>query len=268
MLWLRKMAALVVLSIGVALLVLSFAASRAGEPTARQVGLESGPPLADTSGAEERIGMVPLSTRILAGVLVVAGGALLLSTHRATASRPGIPIAAPWFGLFTDAIGLIWGAVFVTLVLDTLWVGPLGQPSLLGLEPEWPSDQAITGLHFVSVPAMVLAFPILTLFFTSLSAQRIQVDRDGITSHGALGRTTLAWSDLTRARFTEQGNPAAFTVVDFRKLQTVLELEGEEAAIAINQPTSRRRRQRILAALLEHAPPAQRPLIEALGSTW
>jgi hypothetical protein len=211
---------------------------------------------------------LPTALRILGGILAVAGLCLLASTHRATASRPGIPIAAPWFGFFVDIVGLVWATIFVALVIDTLWVAPMGQPSLLGLHPEWPSEQAVTGLHFVSLPAMVLAFPIMTLFFTSLAAQRIHVDGSGITSFGALGRTTIPWTDLKFARFAEQRNPGSFTVVDFRKLQTVLELESDGAIIVVNQPSSRDRRGRILSSLLEHAPAVQRPLIEALGTTW
>jgi hypothetical protein len=211
---------------------------------------------------------LPMALRILGGILALAGLCILISTHRATASRPGIPVAAPWFGLFTDVVGIIWATVFVALMVDTFWVAPMGQSSLLGLHPEWPSEQPITGMHFVSIPAMLLAFPIMTLFFTSLSAQRIHVDDTGITSFGALGRTALGWDQLTAARFSEQRNPASFTVVDFRKLQTVLELEGDDESIVINQPSSRSRKDRILSALLEHAPDTKRQLIEDLGPAW
>jgi hypothetical protein len=195
---------------------------------------------------------------------ILLGIGLFVAGFRSAAARQGIPVASIWFAVFCDLILLVGGVIFVALALDTVWVSPLGQPSLLGLEPEWPSSQPITGLHFVSTLAVGLALPLLTLYFTSLSAQRIRVDSEGITSFGALGSISLPWPDLQSARLRGQRNPFAFTVVDFRQLQQVVDLEGADRSITINEPTSRQRKLAILQALREHAPAPKRGILEAL----
>jgi hypothetical protein len=199
---------------------------------------------------------------------LLAGLVLFVASYRATAGRPGVQIAPVWLAVFCDVISLIGGLIFVTLAIDTFWVGPLGQSSLLGLEPEWPSEQAITGLHFISVPVVLLALPLLTLWFASLSAQRVAVDERGVTSHGAIGSSTITWDELRKVELREQRNPFAFTVVDFRKLQTVLDLEGDEVALTINEPPFRRRKRKLLDLLLEHAPEDRKELIRAVESRW
>jgi hypothetical protein len=188
-----------------------------------------------------------------------------VASYRTTASRPGIPVASPWLMVFCDAISLIGASIFVVLAIDTLWVGPIGQPSLIGLQPEWPSTQPITGLHFISIPIMLVVLPLLTLWFTSLTAQRIHVDAERVTSYGALGSTSIAWQDLERVRLREQKNPFAFTVVDFRSLQKVVDLEGGEYSVTINEPGSRKRKVEILGALRQYAPEDKMDLINVLG---
>lgn len=202
------------------------------------------------------------------GIVLALGIVLLVGTYRASTRRPGIAVAPMGLAVLCDAICLGGGTFFAGLAIDTLWVGPLRQPSLVGLLPEWPSQQTITGLHFVSLPAMLLALPLITLFFTSLSAQRIQVDGAGVTSHGALGSTSVSWEDLEGVRLREQRNPFAFSVFDFRKLQRVLDLEGTEHSITVNEPSSRRRKRQLLDALRQHAPADARGLMEGLEERW
>jgi hypothetical protein len=198
----------------------------------------------------------------------IAGLCLLLASYRLAAARRGIPVGSPALAVFTDVIALIWGIVFVGLMVDAFWVGPLGQTSLLGLEPEWPSDQAITGLHFVAFPAVVLALPLLTLFFTSLTCQRVQVDSVAITLRGALGSRSMPWEALRRIEITEQRNPFAFTVVDFRRLQRVLRLESDGDEMVIHEPAGKDRKRRILSALLENAPDEARADLERAREQW
>ena len=116
----------------------------------------------------------------------------------------------------------------------------------------------------MSLPVILVALPLLTLWFTSLSAQRIQVDAERVTSHGALGSISIPWQDLERIHLREQRNPFSFTVIDFRSLQRVLELEGAEVSVTINEPGSRARKQKIRAALREYIPEAKRNLLDAL----
>lgn len=204
------------------------------------------------------------AAQVTGGIAVALGLVLLVGSYRASAARPGIAVAPAALALLCDAISLAGGTFFAGLAIDTLWVGPLGQASLVGLAPEWPSPQAITGLHFVSVPAMLIALPLLTLYFTSLSAQRVQVDEAGVTSHGALGSKSISWQDLERVRLRAQRNPFAFTVVDFRRLQKVLDLKGAKRTVTLNEPASRARKTSILTALCLHVPAAKRALFEEL----
>jgi len=202
------------------------------------------------------------------GVAMLLGLLMLVASYRAVAARPGIPISSAWFGVFCDVISLVGSSIFTVLAIDTLWVGPLGQSSLLGLNPDWPSTQPITGLHFISVPVFFVVIPLLTLWFTSLSAQRIQVDGERVTSHGALGSRSIPWEGLERVHLREQRNPFAFSVGDSRSLQTALELEGADHSITINEPGSGKRKMQILDALIRHVPDAKKDLIKSLGGQW
>jgi len=200
----------------------------------------------------------------IGAVAAFLGLYLGVASYRLAAARPGIPVASPWFTVFSDVINLIGASIFTVLAIDTLWVGPLGQPSLIGLQPEWPSTQPITGLHFISVPVVLVVLPLFTLWVTSLAAQRIHVDVDRVTSLGALGAISISWHDLERVRLREQKNPFAYTVVDFRSLQKVVDLEGGEHSVTINEPGSRKRKKEILDALRLHAPKDKLDLIKVL----
>jgi len=195
---------------------------------------------------------------------LLAGGLLLLGPYRGGGPRGGIPIAPPWFRAFCDLVAIAFGLFLVTFSLDALWMGVLGQPSLLGLDPLRPDGAALDGLHFVSVLGLFGALPPLTLWLTGLAGQRVEVDTERITSHGARGTTSLAWTDLERVRLREQRNPFAFTVVDFRPLQTVLDLEGAGQTLTINEPRSRACKAAVTAALRRHAPEDRAGLLEVL----
>ena len=201
----------------------------------------------------------------IGAAFVILGLVLGVGAYRATSARPGIPIASPWLGAFCDVISLVGALIFTVLAIDTLWVGPFGQASLIGLQPDWPSSQPITGLHFVSVLVVFVALPLLTLWFTSLSTQRIEVNDEGVISHGALGSVSMAWQDLERIDLREQKNPFSFTVTDFRSLQKVVKLEGGEHSITINEPGSRILKMEIRNSLSRYAPEAKKSLLEVLA---
>ena len=208
------------------------------------------------------------AARVVGALAMFVGIFLTVASYRRGGKTPGIAVAPGWFRVFCDTMTLLLGLFCVTLFLDVLWVGPLAQPSLLGLHPEWPSEQPITGLHFVAIPGLFLALPLFSLFVTSISNQRIDVDSEGITSYGALLRVYMRWDQLERTEVREQRNPFAFTVVDFRKLQSVVDLEGDDIVITINEPGSRRRKAEILGALIRFAPENKQPLIRSLERGW
>lgn len=215
-----------------------------------------------------RIPWLRPAARSLGVAAFFLGVVLLVGSYRASSRRPGIPISPVWLAVFCDTLSIISVLVFVPVAIDTLWVSPMGQPSLIGLVPEWPSTEPITGLHFVSVLAVLLALPLLTLWFSSLTGQRVAVDAERVTSYGALGSISISWEELATARVREQKNPFAFTVVDFRKLQRVLDLEGDEVCVTLNEPTSRERKTLIVYELLEYAPADKKALIEGIKGVW
>ena len=95
------------------------------------------------------------------------------------------------------------------------------------------------------------------------------MDGAGVTSHGALRSISVSWQDIEGVRLREQRNPFAFTVVDFRRLQKVLDLEGAKGTlITINEPSSRRRKRRLIDALRQHAPERIGSLVERLEGKW
>ena len=187
------------------------------------------------------------------GIALLLGSWLFYRSYRVILPS-GIPVAPIWLSLFCDMILLVGSAIFIPLFLDCLWVSLLGQSSLLGLEPDWPSEQKITGLHFVSIPATFVALPLLSLWFTSLSSQRVFVDVSGVTLSGAIGSRSLAWEKLEHVQVREQRNPFSFTVVDFRGLQKVLDLVGTQEVLTINEPSSRKRKEAIVNAIKAHVP--------------
>jgi hypothetical protein len=250
MLWARKLLAVGTLSIGLSMLLLPFP----GQQGASELGVE--PPLAAS--------WLPGAARVVGAVSLLAGLWLMVGSYRMAASRSGIPIGPVAFAVFCDLILVAFGVFAVGVTIDAAWVELAGQSSLLGLEPEWPSDQTFTAIHFVALPALLIALPLLTLVFTGLSEQRVRVDGDGVTILGAVGASAIAWNELEEVRLRDQRNPASFTVTDFRSLQRVLELSGGDHTLTINEPTSRTRKRAIVAAFRSHVPPGKADLFDAV----
>ena len=205
-----------------------------------------------------------LACKILGAVAILIGILIGFSGNRLIGRMQGIPVAATWLSVFCNTI-LLAGAIFsFMLIIDAFWIGVLGQPSLLDLDPEWPGQQTITGLHFVSIPASLIVLPLLSLWFTSLAGQRILVDEKGITSFGSLGSIHIEWSKLKGIKVEEQRNPFSFTAFDFQSLQRILSLESDDIAITINQPSSRRRKRIIIHNIKQYAPQEKCGIIKDL----
>ena len=254
MLWAYQLLAVGLLSIGLSLLLLPFPDHLAG---ASELGAV--PPMAAS--------WLPGAARVVGAVSLLAGLVLLLGSYRAAGSRTGIPVGSRAFAVFCDLILVAFGVFAVGVTIDAAWVELAGQKSLVGLEPEWPSDQTFTAIHFVALPALFIALPLLTLVFTGLSSQRVRVDDDGVSVVGAVGATSIAWNEIEDVRLRDQRNPASFTVTDFRSLQRVLELTGGDRILTINEPTSRARKREIIAAFRAHVPPERADVFDAV-ETW
>ncbi|MEX1309471.1 MAG: hypothetical protein AB1Z65_03545 [Candidatus Sulfomarinibacteraceae bacterium] len=253
MLWARKLLAVGLLSIGLSMLLLPFPDPQG----ASELGVE--PPLAAS--------WLPGAARVIGVVSLLVGLVLMVGSYRAAATRSGIPIGPVAFAVFCDLVLVAFGVFAVGVTIDAAWVELAGQRSLLGLEPEWPSDQTFTAIHFVALPALLIALPLLTLVFTGLSSQRVRVDDDGVTVLGAVGAAAIAWNEIDEVNLRDQRNPASFTVTDFRSLQRVLELTGGDRTLTINEPTSRARKRAITAAFRAHVPREKADLFDAV-ETW
>ena len=105
MIWLKKLASILLIGLGIFLWFAPFPLELRGEGT----------------------------KDVLTLAAFVLGAFLLLTTYRASVSRPGVPIASPLLVLFCDLILLVGGTFVLGLALDALCVGPLGQTSLPGL---------------------------------------------------------------------------------------------------------------------------------------
>jgi hypothetical protein len=234
MLWFHKLLAILLLSFGAALMGLTFP--------------------------------IPVLAKLLGTAGFALGSWRIWIAYRRALTRSGIAISSVGFMVFCDLILLAGGGYFVVVAIDSAWVGLFERPSLIGLEPEWPWTTPITGLHFISWPAVVIALPGLTLWFTSLSSQRIRVDVGGVTSLGAAGSRFISWQDLERVSVHSQQNPFSFTVMDFRGLQRVLILEGGNRSLTINE-ASDTRKHLIIQELKAYVPDTKRHLLENL-SNW
>ncbi|MCD4749378.1 MAG: hypothetical protein K8R59_08385 [Thermoanaerobaculales bacterium] len=247
MLWVRRITAIILFSLGCALLFLSFP---------------------DSINWSVETPWLRMVARGVGSAFLLGGLFLLFAVYREAAARPGIPVSSVWLAVFCDTICLLGGAFFATITIDTLWVGPLGMPTMIGLEPEYLYTTPITGLHFVSVLAFLFVLPILSLWFTSLSAQRIAVDEEQVRSFGVLGVTTVKWQELKTISLRDQHSPLLGATGDFRRVQKVVDLEGEGSCITINRPSSNTRKMMILGALREHIPGGMEHLLEGLDEGW
>lgn len=201
------------------------------------------------------------------GVLLIVIGLLIgVGSYKSAWNRKGDPISSLRQALFLELVVLAGTVFFLTLFLDLLWIALLGRDSLLGLDPEWPSSQVITGLHFVSIPALFVGIPLLSLFTAGLTSQRVLIDKEGIRSFGMLSESFIGWDRLEEVEIRGQRNPLAFTVFDFRSLQRVIDLKGGGKTVTINEPSSRKSKRKILEKLVRFAPKKKLPLVERLES--
>lgn len=261
MLWLSKLVA--IMSVAFGLSVLGWMVADATGFSRPPVTLmEPAPPL-EGSG-EGNVAWLSITVGSVGASALVIGLVLLGKTYRTSAAWRGISIAPAGFALFTDVVLIAVGIFSVGVSLDAAWLTLTDQPSRLGLEPEWPSVQTFTGLHFVAVLSLLIAMPVLTAIFTGLSSQRIAIDSAGVTTIGAAQSTSLSWNHLTDVRVREQQNPAAAIVTDYRPLQRVLELTGKSGTLTINEPTSEARKQMIISALRQAAPVEKRALFDEI----
>lgn len=227
-----------------------------------------GEPL-DASAWAELFSSVGLAAAFIVGCGFAATGMIMWIAWTGWAGRPkGLAIAGPGFRMFVNGVLLLAGMWAGTLAMDAAWVGAFKQQSLLGLQPEYPGASGITALHFVSIPAMLVAWPLMSLYFTSLSGQVVEVTRAGVLLHGVIATSRLSWHELEDVRIREQRNPVGTTVADFRPLEKTLELEGDGVTLTIHQPTTQKRKRAILSALTTLAPEDKKNWFEKLPASW
>jgi len=191
----------------------------------------------------------------LGTISLILGLFVFLKFYRSGSNRLEICISPLWFQLFTDAISLAGGVFLFGLCLDAFWVSNLRQASFFGLDPDYLVTTApITALHFVAILGLFLAFPLVTMVFVSLSSQRVLIDPKGVASRGALFTIRLNWKDIKSVSLEAQSNPVKFSVNDFRDLQTVLAVRGDDITLYINEPPTSHKKRRIIEAFKAHCP--------------
>ncbi|MCP4898732.1 MAG: hypothetical protein GY906_17315, partial [bacterium] len=199
--------------------------------------------------------------------LAFIGFVAFARVYRGLGSRPGIAVGGAGLAVFGDVIALTGGCLGAVGCIEAFWVGVLELPSLLGYVPEYSLGSALSPYAFISILGMGLGMPFFTFWITVLTGQRVHVDSEGVTSWGVFGRSYVPWDELEMIHVREQRSAAMWTTGDYRALQRVLEIEGENTSITINQPTSAKRKASILVALLEHIPAGLRHLLE-VADDW
>jgi len=206
---------------------------------------------------------------VAAGVAALVLGVLLLvRVYRSRASRPGISVGSTWAALFCDAVTIVFALAMVLGVADALRGRLLGVPSFVATFAGALEPHELGALHFVATLGLILGVPVLTFYGTLLFGQRVEVDGSGVTSWGVFGRRFLAWEDLEAVSTREPRMAGAALTGKFRRLQKVLELEGRDCRITVNEPGNARKKEEILTALRVHAPDEQRRLLEESGPDW
>ena len=128
--------------------------------------------------------------QLIAGVIAL----LLLGTgiygmiplYNCSMKKNQIPVGSNAVLLFADLIAIAGGAFLMTVGLDGMWILLTGKDTLIGLEPDWIGSTKITGLHFVTLPGILIGVPFFTLFTTATFDQKLTINDQEISTTGVL----------------------------------------------------------------------------------
>ena len=201
-------------------------------------------------------------------LLLLLGVGLMVRVYRADRGRSGVRVS-PWFAtLFGDFASVVFAAAMAAGVIDWLSTRVLGRPSPLGELLAGMEDHEVEALHVVAWLGLLVGVPVLTFFTSALTGQRVRVDERGVATLRIFGWEFVAWADLQEVSVVDQWSVLGATAGKPKRLQTVLELTGEQGALAINEPSSRSAKGRLLCLLASRAPEDKRHLFDAERLGW
>jgi hypothetical protein len=192
------------------------------------------------------------------GLFLLLGLGALGAAHR----RPpegGIRIGRRSAVLIWDVCIMLVGGVF------TWWFVEFVLARVFHTATEWGEAFAVgMGIFWV-----VLAWPVLALVTTAMSAQALRVTRDTIRLKGLFGETTVPWAGVESIRVAQTFSPRKVGgMAAPHRVMKILTIEGGGRSLRVMEPPYASTKKEILAALLEHAPEPHRPRIDVAGKEW
>jgi len=210
--------------------------------------------------------------QIIAGViaLILLGTGIygMIPLYNSSIEKNQIPVGSNAVLLFADLIAIAGGSFLVTVGLDALWILFTGKETLIGLEPDWIGGTKITGLHFVTLPGILLGVPFFTFFTTATFDQRLTINDQQISTTGVFGGTILKWTDIVSIEVVDERSIAQVATNDYRTLEKTLQLETENDFLVIHQPNSKAKKKQIISLLKQHLLPQHQNMLSAIESDW
>ena len=196
--------------------------------------------------------------RILGAVALILGLIAGRGLYR-QALTPGISVCSPTTILAMDAIFVVFLGLCWVPIVDFLLM------RILGSEPIVDEAQ----FYLMSVVCAILVTPILGMYITALSVQRVIVDANGIRVRSNLSDESFPWDKLTEIRTSDFYVPVGRVGMLLpRRAARVLRLEGDGGSATILEPSTKSGKHRIITAMLQHAPEALHKRIQEAGENW
>ena len=194
--------------------------------------------------------------RKLAGAAALIMGLLLMTGLYL--KKPGIMIAKTWSVLLWDIIVIFSSVFFFYGAMDFLFMKLFDTGTA--------SEEFI---QFMGVFWVFIGIPATAFFISASAAQAVTINEEGVYLNGLFSKKFVAWGNLKAIRVSEMYSlKQAGGVAAPKRLVKVMRLQGETSAITLMEPPLQSTKQRILDALLTHAPEQWKETIEEQGKAW
>ena len=193
------------------------------------------------------------------GAVALALGFLAAAGLYLPARRGWISIASWRIALLYDVIGIAVLTPFAWPALDLLIA------HFCAVEPDVLDDF----MRFMGVFMLAVGVPVLSLFTTAVSTQRLRIDAAGIAKCGMIGQTSFTWEQVDDLQPGELSAPIERGGIWAPKqVMRTLTIEGKEDSITIIEPPSRSTRRRLVDQLQQHAPERLQEQVQSLAGQW
>jgi hypothetical protein len=204
------------------------------------------------------IAVTPLLLRILGAIAIILGLVAGRGLYRPS-SALGIPVSSPPVTVALDAILVIFLALCWFPTTDFL-LNRLFAAEAIVAEAEF---------YFMGVFCGLFAVVILGIYITTLSVQRVLINAEGIRVSSIMSHVAIAWDELLVIETSDFYVPVGrIGTVMPKRVARVLKLEGDRGSATILEPSTRAIKNRIVNAMLEHAPEALCERIREAGRSW